>query len=73
MNYVKLIRNIAMSNYFTQTSNKSYDKHYYKVNCIDGSEKIFHLYDEVMECYWNHPQILKNVEVMDYTKGGKGF
>ena len=74
MSYVKQIRSIVISNYFTQTSNKEYDRHYYKVNCIDGSAKVFQLYDEVIECYWNNPHILKNVEVLDIKpKGGKGF
>ena len=58
---------------FTKTCNKSYDRHRYKINCIDGSSVIVDDYQQVIECYWEKPQLLKNVEVLDILTRGKGF
>ena len=35
--------------HFTNTSNKPYDRNWYKVHCKDKSVKILHSYEEVLE------------------------
>jgi len=60
--------------FFTQTCDKPYDRHKYKLFCIDGSVKVVPDYETVMQCWWNFPEYLDRVEVLDKSKTiGKGF
>ena len=52
---------------FTQTSNKQYDRHHYKVILTDGRYKLFEDYD-MMRAFWmqtNQVYGLSHVEVLD--------
>tara|TARA_R100000030_G_scaffold95115_1_gene82375 strand:+ start:790 stop:1020 length:231 start_codon:yes stop_codon:yes gene_type:complete len=65
--------------YFTQTSDKPYDRHLYKVvyHCSDfGCEhKIVDSWEEARELWWNSiPQFISHIEVLDKPKKkSKGF
>jgi len=60
--------------YFTRTSDAPYDRHWYKVWCIDNSVKVLHSYEEVYDAWWNFKEYISHVEVIDARrKGGKGF
>jgi len=66
--------------YFTETCNKPYDRHQYKVvyHCGDyGCEhKIVDSWEEVKELWWNSiPQFISHIEVLDkkQKKQSKGF
>lgn len=59
---------------FTCTSTAPYDRHWYKVWCIDNSVKVLQSYEEVYDAWWNFKQYISHVEVIDVrSKGGKGF
>jgi hypothetical protein len=59
--------------HFTRTSDAPYDRHRYKVWCVDGSVKILDDYEDVMRAWWNFPQHLSHVEVLDTKTKGGGF
>ena len=60
--------------YFSQTCNKPYDRHYYKMVCKSKSI-VLESWDEVQEYWWNNiafnPDMI--VEVIDKPKITKGF
>ena len=60
--------------YFSQTCNKPYDRHYYKMVCKNKSV-VLKSWDEVQEYWWNNialnPDMI--VEVIDKPKITKGF
>ena len=60
--------------YFSQTCNKPYDRHYYKIICKSKSV-VLQSWDEVQEYWWNNialnPDMI--VEVIDKPKTTKGF
>ena len=60
--------------YFSQTCNKPYDRHYYKMVCKNKSV-VLKSWDEVQEYWWNNialnPDMI--VEVIDKPKTTKGF
>ena len=60
--------------YFSQTCNKPYDRHYYKMVCKSKSI-VLESWDEVQEYWWNNiafnPDMI--VEVIDKPKTTKGF
>ena len=60
--------------YFSQTCNKPYDRHYYKMVCKSKSV-VLESWDEVQEYWWNNialnPDMI--VEVIDKPKTTKGF
>tara|TARA_S200000501_G_scaffold123244_1_gene116294 strand:- start:165 stop:389 length:225 start_codon:yes stop_codon:yes gene_type:complete len=59
--------------YFSQTSNKPYDRHYYRIVCQDKSF-VVQSWQEVVECWWNKRQFVSPViEVIDKPKLKKGF
>ena len=55
--------------YFTQTSDKSYDRHKYQINLTNGKSVVFDDY-EIMRAAWfqTDSMFLKSVDVLD-----KGF
>ena len=55
--------------YFTQTSDKSYDRHKYQINLTNGKSVVFDDYD-IMRAAWfqTDSMFLKSVDVLD-----KGF
>jgi hypothetical protein len=57
--------------YFTQTSDAPYDRHWYKVWCIDNTVKVLHSYEEVQEVWWNFKHFISHVEVIDAKKQSK--
>lgn len=57
--------------YFTQTSDAPYDRHWYKVWCIDNTVKVLHSYEEVQEVWWNFKHFISHVEVIDARKQSK--
>ena len=57
--------------YFTQTSDAPYDRHWYKVWCIDNTVKVLHSYEEVQEAWWNFKHFISHVEVIDAKKPSK--
>ncbi len=62
------------SRYFSQTCNKPYDRHHYKMICKSKSV-VLESWDEVQEYWWNNiafnPDMI--VEVIDKPKKTKGF
>ena len=60
--------------FFEQTSDRSYDRHYYKMVCKSKSV-VLESWDEVQEYWWNNialnPDMI--VEVIDKPKITKGF
>ena len=62
------------SRYFSQTCNKPYDRHHYKMVCKSKSV-VLESWDEVQEYWWNNialnPDMI--VEVIDKPKITKGF
>ena len=62
------------SRYFSQTCNKPYDRHHYKMVCKSKSV-VLESWDEVQEYWWNNialnPDMI--VEVIDKPKTTKGF
>ena len=62
------------SRYFSQTCNKPYDRHHYKIVCKNKSV-VLESWDEVQEYWWNNialnPDMI--VEVIDKPKTTKGF
>ena len=59
--------------YFQQTSDKSYDRHNYKIVCQDQSF-VVESWDEVQEYWWNRRGFNSPViEVIDKPKKSKGF
>ena len=62
------------SRYFSQTCNKPYDRHHYKMICNNKSV-VLKSWDEVQEYWWNNialnPDMI--VEVIDKPKTTKGF
>ena len=56
--------------YFTVTSDKSYDRHDYKVIRNDGKSVVVDSWDQAREIWWNTPsQSLSHIEVLDKKKG----
>ena len=62
------------SRYFSQTCNKPYDRHHYKMVCKNKSV-VLESWDEVQEYWWNNiafnPDMI--VETIDKPKQHKGF
>ena len=59
--------------FFEQTSDIPYDRHYYKV-VTTTNEYIFDDYEQVRQMLWNYDSsMLKYVEVIDKPKKKKGF
>ena len=62
------------SRYFSQTCNKPYDRHHYKMICKSKSV-VLESWEEVQEYWWNNiafnPDMI--VEVIDKPKTTKGF
>ena len=59
--------------YFSQTSDKPYDRHHYKIVCQDKSF-VVESWDEVQEYWWNRRGFRPPViEVIDKPKTKKGF
>ena len=62
------------SRYFSQTCNKPYDRHLYKIVCKSKSI-VVESWEEVQEYWWNNIAIYPDmiVEVIDKPKTTKGF
>ncbi len=61
---------------FTQTSDKLYDRHNYKLVYSNGQEVIYDNYQDVRESWWNTPSdFVRHIEVLDKKdkKDKKGF
>jgi hypothetical protein len=62
-----------MTQTFTQTSDKPYDRHHYKLVCNDGRELVFEYYQDVQSVWFQTPSdVLSHIEVLDKKKT-KGF
>ncbi len=66
--------------YFTQTSNESYDRHFYRVVLTDGRSVMLEDYEQVRSVWFEYAsKLLSHVEVIDacqYDKesnSSKGF
>ena len=59
--------------YFSQTSDKPYDRHHYRIVCQDNSF-VVKCWDEVQEYWWNRRGFNSPViEVIDKPKSKKGL
>ena len=57
--------------FFEQTSDISYDRHYYKV-VTTTNEYVFDDYEQVRQMWWNYDSSMLNyVEVLDKPKSKK--
>lgn len=62
-----------MTQTFTQTSNKPYDKHHYKLVYSNQQEVIFENYADVQAAWFQTPSdFVSHIEVID-KKEVKGF
>jgi hypothetical protein len=64
------------SRFFEQTSDKSYDRHHYKIVSKHYATFIVESWDEVQEWWWNHCNMINfdaRIEVLDKPKKTKGF
>jgi hypothetical protein len=57
----------GLPEFFTQTSDKSYDRHKYKLHMESGKVEIVEWYDEVYS-RWIQSPYCKSVEVIDRKK-----
>jgi hypothetical protein len=63
-----------MNRSFTQTSDKPYDRHDYKLVYENGKEVIFNNYEDVQVTWFQHDgNFLSHVEVLDKKQKKKGF
>ena len=60
--------------YFSETSNKPYDRHHYQIVCTTKSF-VVESWEEVQEYWWNNREITESIiEVLDKPKSkSKGF
>ena len=60
------------SRYFSQTCNKPYDRHHYKMICKSKSV-VLESWEEVQEYWWNNMALNSDmiVEVLDKKRGFK--
>lgn len=59
---------------FTQTSDKSYDRHDYRLVLTDGREIVFGNYEDVqLTWFQTASHFLSHVEVLDKKQKSKGF
>ena len=60
--------------YFSETSNKPYDRHHYKIVCQTKSF-VVEFWEEVQEYWWNNREFTESIiEVLDKPKSkSKGF
>ena len=58
---------------FKVTSEAPYDRHHYKLWCVDKTVKIVDDYEDVQRAWWNFPQYCDYVEVIDKKSRGGGF
>ena len=60
--------------YFSETSNKPYDRHHYRIVCTTKSF-VVESWEEVQEYWWNNREITESIiEVLDKPKSkSKGF
>ena len=64
------------SRYFSQTCNKSYDRHHYKIVSKHYATFIVKSWEEVQEWWWNHSNMIgfdAVVEVLDIPEKTRGF
>ena len=75
----EMIRIGLMNNlpeFFKQTSDAPYDRHWYKIWCTDNSVKIVESYEEVQTAWWNFKHFISHIEVIDAKRNagsGRGF
>lgn len=64
-----------MTKTFTQTSDKPYTRHHYKLVYVNGNEVVFDNYQDVQSAWWNaSSDFVKYIEVLDIPyKKSKGF
>lgn len=65
-----------LPDFFKQTSDAPYDRHWYKIWCKDNSVKIVESYEEVQTAWWNFKQFIERIEVIDAKRNkgtGRGF
>lgn len=51
--------------YFSQTSNKMYDRHHYKVVTKTGDATVVDNWEDAAHIWWNKKKILSHIEVLD--------
>jgi len=63
--------------YFSQTCNKPYDRHHYKIVFTNGQSEVYEDYQVAHSKWFQSPgQFLSHMEVIDIKKekkAGKGF
>jgi len=59
--------------YFTQTSNKLYDRHHYKIISTTGESVKVDNWMKAQEIWWNKKSFLSHIEVIDKKQRAKGF
>lgn len=58
--------------YFTESSDKLYDRHIYKIVSKSGETTNVDNWMQVREIWWNNKAFLSHIEVLDVKKS-KGF
>lgn len=63
-----------MSKIFTQTCDKPYLRHHYKLVYSNNKHVIFDNYEDIQQTWFQTPkQFLSHVEVLDIKQKAKGF
>jgi hypothetical protein len=63
----------GLPEFFAQTSNKSYDRHHYKVVAIGGDEIKVEAYDQAQSIWFQKNPFLSHIEILDKPTAGTGF
>jgi len=62
------------NNIFTQTSNKPYLRHDYKIHFMNKKPELFNNYQDMIQTWFQTPnEMLDYVEVLDYKEKAIGF
>lgn len=59
--------------FYTQTSNKPYDRHHYKVVASNGDTIKVEAYDQTQAIWFQKNPFLSHIEILDKPKSGTGF
>jgi len=63
----------GLPSFYTQTSNKSYDRHHYKVVASNGDTIKVEAYDQAQSIWFQKNPFLSHIEILDKPTAGTGF
>jgi len=63
----------GLPSFYTQTSNKSYDRNHYKVVASNGDTIKVEAYDQAQSIWFQKNPFLSHIEILDKPTAGAGF